>query len=297
MASIQEVIDRVDEWKGKKIEIEELTSGLTNQNFKVTVNGKKYVVRIPGHGSDIFIRRDVELHNTLSASKAGVGARVFYTFESDYVIISEFLKGTTMSVDGFRVNRGAIVRAVKAIKKVNTEARFTSNFIMFDKFDDYLAIVEENSIRIPEHFNEGREFVERARKRFTASMPELVSCHNDLLAENFIDQGDRMRIIDWELSGLNEACFELGDFSVEQGFTEEENRLILETYFGGFDEQKYARMSVYKYMADMLWTLWAVILNHFSKLDFDYWSYGMNRFNRAMEAFHGDDFGRWLEIG
>jgi thiamine kinase-like enzyme len=295
MAHIEEVIGRVEEWKGRNIEFEELTSGLTNQNFVVTVDDRRYVVRIPGQGSDIFINRDVELHNTLSVSEVGVGAHVYHAFESDYVIISEFLSGDTMSADGFRKDSGAIVRAVKAIRKVNTEARFTSEFIMFNKFDDYMDIVQKNSIRLPKKFNEGKRVVKRVREVFTGSMPQLVSCHNDLLAENFIDQGDRMRIIDWELSGLNEICFELGDFSVEQGFSEEEDRLIVETYFHGFDGRKYARMCVYKYMADMLWTLWAVIQNHFSKLDFDYWEYGMNRFNRAMEAFHSDDFGRWLE--
>jgi thiamine kinase-like enzyme len=259
------------------------------------VDDTKYVIRIPGHGSDIFIKRDVELHNTLSASEVGVGAHVFYAFESDYVIISEFLNGSTMSVDSFRGNRSAIVRAVEAIKAVNKKAQFISEFIMFNKFDDYMAIVQNNSIRVPQDFDEGRRVVERVRERFEGSIPELASCHNDLLAENFIDQGDRMRIIDWELSGLNEVCFELGDFSVEQGFSEEEDRLIVKTYFGRFDEQKYARMNVYKYMADMLWTLWAVIQNHFSQLDFDYWDYGMNRFNRAMRAFHREEFGRWLD--
>ena len=295
MATIHDIIERIDEWRGKDISVEELTAGLTNSNFKVTVDGKGYVVRIPGHGSDIFINRDVELHNTLSASKVGVGARVHHFFESDHVVITEFLSGSTMSIEAFE-NRDALVRAVKAISKVNREGEFISKFVMFHKFDDYLGIVKENTIRVPAHFGEGVKVVERVREKFIPTMPALVSCHNDLLAENFIDQGDRMRIIDWELSGLNEPCFELGDFSVEQGFVENEDRLIVETYFGFFDEQKFARMNIYKYMADMLWTLWAVIQNHFSKLDFDFWEYGINRFNRAMNAFDSDKFTKWLSI-
>ena len=295
MATIHDIIERIDGWRGKDISVEELTAGLTNSNFKVTVDGKGYVVRIPGHGSDIFINRDVELHNTLSASKVGVGARVHHFFESDHVVIIEFLSGSTMSIEAFK-NRDVIVRAVEAISKVNREGEFISEFVMFDKFDDYLRIVKENTIRVPAHFDEGVKVVERVREKFIPTMPALVSCHNDLLAENFIDQGDRMRIIDWELSGLNDPCFELGDFSVEQGFVENEDRLIVETYFGFFDEQKFAKMNIYKYMADMLWTLWAVIQNHFSKLDFDFWEYGINRFNRAMNAFDSDKFTKWLSI-
>jgi len=295
MISIDDVIGRVDEWKNKQVEIQELTEGLTNHNFKVTVGTQSYVVRIPGSGSDVFVDRDKELHNTLSASDVGVGARVFYSFKSDYAIITEFLEGKVMSPESFK-RKDVIFRTVQAIKEVNTKGNFVSHFVMFEKFDEYREIVKKHTIRLPDNFDEAEDIVRRVQRRFVRNMPKLVSCHNDLLAENFIDQGNRMRIIDWELSGLNDSCFELGDFSVEQGFNESEDKLIIETYFGHFDEQKYARMNVYKYMADVLWTLWAVIQNHFSVLDFDYWEYGMNRFDRAMNAFDSENFLKWLEI-
>jgi thiamine kinase-like enzyme len=295
MISIGDVIKRVEEWKNKQVEIQELTEGLTNHNYKVTVDNRSYVVRIPGSGTDVFVDRDKELHNTLSASDVGVGAKVFYSFKSDHVIIIEFLKGKVMSPESFKGN-DVITRTVKAIKEVNTKGNFVSNFVMFDKFDEYHEIVKKHTIKLPDNFNEAENIVRKVESRFLRNMPKLVSCHNDLLAENFIDQGNRMRIIDWELSGLNDPCFELGDFSVEQGFNENENKLIIETYFGHFDEQKYARMNVYKYMADVLWTLWAVIQNHFSVIDFDFWEYGLNRFNRAMNAFNSADFPKWLEI-
>ena len=295
MLTIEEVVENIEEWCGHEIHIEELTVGLTNSNYKVTVNEKSFVVRIPGHGSDIFINRDIELHNTLSASKVGVGAHVHHYFKTDHVVIAEFLNGSTMSIEAFK-DRDAIIRAVDAIKKINTEGDFISEFIMFNKFEEYMSIVKDHNIEVPGGFDHGVKVVERVRGSFSTTMPELLSCHNDLLAENFIDQGECMRIIDWELSGLNEPCFELGDFSVEQGFGEDEDRLIVERYFGFFDEQKFARMNIYKYMADMLWTLWAVIQNHFSKLDFDFWGYGMKRFNRAMIAFDSDKFPNWLEI-
>ncbi len=295
MTTIDDVIGRIKEWENKKVEVHELTEGLTNLNYKVTVGDQHYSVRIPGAGSEIFIDRDTELHNTTSASDIGVGKRIFYSFESDNIIVSEFIEGTVMSPETFR-NKEVIVRAVKAIKKVNTEGKFISRFVMFEKFDKYLEIIKKHSITIPDNFDEAETIVTRVRERFTKNMPELLSCHNDLLAENFIDQGDRMRIIDWELAGLNDPCFELGDFSVEQGFDEIEDKLIVETYFGKFDKQKFARMNIYKYMADILWTLWADIQNHLSTLDFDFWEYGINRFNRAMTAFNSDDFPKWFEI-
>jgi thiamine kinase-like enzyme len=92
MVTIEEVVENIEEWRGQEIHIEELTAGLTNSNYKVTVKEKSFVVRIPGHGSDIFINRDIELHNTLSASKVGVGAHVHHFFKADHVVIVEFLR-------------------------------------------------------------------------------------------------------------------------------------------------------------------------------------------------------------
>lgn len=118
MKTIEEVVGNVEEWNGKKVDIKELTAGLTNKNYKVDVDGKSYVVRIPGERTDIFI---------------------FKYFKPEYIVIMEFLDGKVMSVDSFK-NHNYTKEAVEAIRKVNTEARFVSKFIMFDKFDHYLEI-------------------------------------------------------------------------------------------------------------------------------------------------------------
>ena len=125
MIGIEEIIDRIEEWRGRGLTVEELGEGLTNSNYKVCVEDNCYVVRIPGKVPATFINREVEMHNTISASEIGVGAKVFHIFESEYIIIAEFINGTVMSVDRFK-NRDALVRAVQAIKRVNTEGAFVS---------------------------------------------------------------------------------------------------------------------------------------------------------------------------
>jgi len=295
MKSINDVINMIKEWKGKKIEIKELTEGLTNKNYKLTLDNKSYVVRIPGEGSDLFIKRKIELKNTLSAAETGIGAQVYKYFLPDYIIISEFINGKVMDIESFK-DKNLIVKAIKSIKKVNTEASFKSSFIMFDKFETYLNLVKKNDIKLPEKFDDAIAIVGEVKEKFIVNMPPLVACHNDLLAGNFINQSEIMRIIDWELSGMNDPCFELGDFSVEQEFGENEDALIVETYFDNFDKRMFARMNIYKSMADMLWTLWAVIQNYYSNISFDYWNYGINRFNRAMDAMNKDTFKQWLKI-
>jgi len=291
--SIEDVIGKVDEWKGKNVTYKFLPGGLTNKNYKLYVNGESYVVRIPGQKTDIFIDREVELHNTISASNTGIGARVFKYFKPDYIIITGFIDGNLMSSDSLRGSNDRIVKAVRSIKKIHTNADFISRFVMFDKFRNYIAIVKKHGMKLPEGFKDAKLVVEDIEKVFRKEAPKLVPCHNDLLAENFIETGDTMRIIDWELSGMNDPCFDLGDFSVEIGFNEEQDRLIIETYFGEFREDRFCWLNIYKYMADILWTLWAIIQHNLSDIDFDYWEYGMNRFNRAMKAINSESFKYW----
>lgn len=163
MKSIDDVINMVDDWKGREVGVSELTEGLTNKNYKLTVEGKSYVARIPGEGSDIFIDREVEYHNTLAASEVGVGANIFKYFKPDYIAIAGFIEGKVMSVDSFKDNN-LIVKAVKAIKKVNTEAKFISKFIMFEKFDEYLELVKKHSIKLPDNFDNAAALVDEVRK-------------------------------------------------------------------------------------------------------------------------------------
>jgi len=293
LLTIQDIIENVEQWKNKKVTYKYLPGGLTNKNYKLDVDGESYVIRIPGQGTDIFIDREVELHNTISASDIGVGAKIFKYFKPDYIIIAGFINGEIMSADILKNNNEKIVKAVSAIRRVHDNANFISKFVMFDKFKDYLQIVEKNNMDLQQGFEDVKKIVEEIEKIFLKENPKLVSCHNDLLAENFIDEGDSMRIIDWELSGMNDPCFDLGDFSVEQGFSEDQDKLIIETYYGEFREDKFCWLNIYKYMADILWTVWAVIQHNLSDIDFDYWDYGINRYKRAIEAINSQDFNYW----
>ncbi len=294
MITVDNIIKSIPEWKRKSVSYEIIPGGLTNKNYKVTVNGRMYVIRIPGQGTEIFINREVELHNTISASDIGIGAQLYNFFKPDYVIVVEFIKGRLMSSEILRTDNECLIKAVKAIREVHNRGKFISYFIMFDKFKDYYRIVKENRMELPEKFDDAKRMVEYVEGLFKKKNPPLVSCHNDLLAENFIEQKDKMRIIDWELSGLNDPCFDLGDFSVEQGLNDVQDETVIKTYYGSFKEDKYCWLKIYKYMADILWTLWAVIQNNTSDIKFDYWRYGLKRFERAMNAINSDNFKYWL---
>ena len=123
----------------------------------------------------------------------------------------------------------------------------------------------------------------RSRRRCERDTPAPAACHNDLLSENFlIDKGGRMWLIDWEYGGMTDPYFDLGDFCTEHPFSREEEQLILTTYCGEMVEARYYRMLLHKLIADLWWSIWAMIQCKLSTIDFDFYEYGMGRVRRFL---------------
>jgi len=130
-----------------------------------------------------------------------------------------------------------------------------------------------------------------------AALPS-VPCHNDLLCENFIDDGSLLRIVDYELSGNNDPCFDLGNTAQEAEFDQELRAALCEAYFGRQDglqfERQLARMNLFALMSDVGWTLWGAIQAKISSVDFDFRGYYAGRWARAVEVLQSDRFEGWV---
>ena len=146
MTIIEEVVTKIDDWKGRNVSIHPLSGGLTNTNFKVQVDGKPYFVRVPGKSTDLLaIDRNNEYHNTKAAAEAGVGPKVLYHLPEYSVMVLEFLDGRTMSKDSLN-EAGMPARMAQAIKKLNAGPRFFSDFNMFRLTEYYLKICSDRGI-------------------------------------------------------------------------------------------------------------------------------------------------------
>jgi thiamine kinase-like enzyme len=122
-----------------------------------------------------------------------------------------------------------------------------------------------------------------------------VPCNNDLLAENFIDVGGELKLIDYEYSGNNDACFELGNVWSESNLSAEQLDELVTLYYGERLRNKIARARLWGLMSKYGWTLWASIQDGMSDLDFDFWGWGMEKYDRAVPEFDGPDFDRLLD--
>jgi len=283
MAIIDEVVNKIDDWKGKNISIHPLSGGLTNTNFKVEVDGIPHFVRVPGESTELLaIDRNNEYHNTKAAADAGVAPKVLYHLPEYSVMVIEFLNGKTMSKDSLN-EQGMPTRMAQAIKKLNQGPRFFLDFNMFRLSEYYLHLCNERNIRIPNGYLERMLTVTKIEKAMNVRPLPTVPCNNDLLAENFIDDGKRLWLIDYEYSGNNDPTFELGNTCQEMQFSDEQISEVCAAYFGKATPDMIARMKLNMIMSDVGWGLWAAIQAKISTIDFDFWGWAIERWGRAEE--------------
>jgi len=258
--------------------------GLTNLVFRIDYGDDRYVLRIPGKGTEQYIDRAVEIHNARVADRADVSAEVIFADTETGVMLTRHIDGiVTMTPDEFSTREGAAARAGKALKQMHdcSEA-FQFRFELFAMIDDYLAILDERKAELPEGYADVVRAALPVREALDRNPADLRPCHCDPLCENFLDSGERMWIVDWEYSGMNDPLWDLGDLSVEAGFTDAQDRELMRAYCDGEPTKaEIGRMVIYKAMCDLLWTLWGLIQHSEDNPAEDFWAYSIGRFERC----------------
>ena len=295
MSVIEDAISNIEDWQGKSVEIKPLSGGLTNTNFKVEVNGTPFFVRVPGENTDLLaVDRTNEYFNAKAAAETGVGPRIIYYLPEFQVMVLEFLEGQTMSNAALNAN-GMPTRIAHAIKRLHSGPRFLTDFNMFRLTEFYLNICKEHSVRVPDGYAERMSAVQRIEQALLARPLPTVPCHNDLLAENYMQVGDSLRLIDYEYSGNNDPCFELGNTCQELQYDEARIAEVCVAYFGSVSADKIARMKLNMIMSDVGWGLWAAIQAKISAIKYDFWGWATERWGRAVKKIDSKEFSAWLK--
>ena len=271
--------------------------GLTNLVYRVDAGDRRYVLRIAGEGTEDYIDRKVEGHNARVAAEAGVSAEVLHFDADSGLMLTRYLDGcVTMSPELFKSRPGAPARAAEVLKRMHACGKeFRFRFELFAMIDEYLGLLAKLEAPLPDGYHEVVKEAGAVRKALDANPAALVPCHCDPLSENFLDDGARMWVVDWEYSGMNDPIWDLGDVSVEAGFDAAQDREMMAAYCGGEPPAAvYGRMVIYKAMCDLLWTLWGLIQFANKNPVDDFWAYSVNRFERCKALMGADDFGRHL---
>jgi thiamine kinase-like enzyme len=294
MQQYDEVLDRLECLRGRPREVVELAGGLTNVNLKVTCDGQQVVVRVAQPGNELLaIDRDHEHHNSVAAAEAGVGAPVVEYLPGAGLMVVGYIDGRPFTDDDLR-HGGHLSRVAAACKQLHQGPRFVNDFDMFDVQRGYLEVVERHGFRLPDRYRELLPRMDDIQRAFAVRPEPTVPCNNDLLAGNFIDDGTKLWLIDYEYSGNNEATFELGNVWSEAGLTLDQLDELMEAYDGTLLRHRVARARLWGLMSKYGWTLWASIQDAVSSFDFDFWAWGMEKYERALAEFDGPDFERLL---
>ena len=287
-------LDAIDCLRGRERQVEELSGGLTNVNLKVTTPERTVVVRIEQPGNELLaIDRDAEYANSKAAAEAGVGAPVLDRVEDPALLVIGYIEGHTFTDDDLR-HGGHLRRVAAACRQLHSGPRFVSEFDMFERQRGYLAIVREHGFRLPDRYSEFEDKVGEIARAFAVHPTPTMPCNNDLLAGNFIDDGDKIWLIDYEYGGNNDPCFELGNLWSEANLTPDQLDELMEAYDGQLLRHRVARARLWGLMSKYGWTLWGSIQNSVSSIDFDFWSWAMEKYDRAVAEFDGPDFERLL---
>jgi thiamine kinase-like enzyme len=274
--------------------VEPLMGGLTNTNYKVTSPSGCYVVRISGKDTSLLaIDRANEVHNTVAAAETGVGAPFVASLPEHDALVLGFLEGEVMDAQKLR-SGGRLAAVATACSRLHAGRRFLHDFDMFEIQPRYLEIVRERGFRLPDRYEDFEPQIRAVETAMRLRPEPKVPCNNDLLAENFIDVGGEMRLIDYEYSGNNEPSFELGNVWSESNLSLEQLEELVAHYYGRPLRNKVARARLWGLMSKYGWTLWGSIQAGISDLDFDFWGWAMEKYERAVEELDGPLFEQLL---
>jgi thiamine kinase-like enzyme len=270
----------------------ERLGGLTNRVFRLG----DFCLRIPGPGTEEYINRRNEAVAAREAARVGVSPEVLHFDPTSGVMVTRFLEGAeTMSPRKFKALAGSPGRAGQVFRRLHQSgASFPFRFELFGMIDGYLKVLSTKDVALPSGYHDVVREADRSVRAALAAHPlPLAPCHCDPLCENFLDTGERMWIVDWEYSGMNDPMWDLGDLSIEGEFGAAQDEDMIIAYFGGEPRPaEVGRIVIYKAMCDLLWTLWGLIqLANGNPAD-DFRAYAHGRFARCRDLMETPGFAR-----
>jgi thiamine kinase-like enzyme len=300
-ADLDALFDQTESLAARPRTVRELSGGLTNRNYHVTTPDGNFVARISAGGSELLaIDRDCEYRNSLTAAAAGAGAPVIEYRPRDRLLVIGYIEGRTLGAADVADDEN-IPRIAAACRRLHAGGRFGNDFDMFAIQRRYLSVARSRGFRIPAGYDDLEPQFTAAEKALavragTPVFEGTVPCNNDLLPANLIDDGDRIWLIDYELSGNNDACFELGNIAAEAHLPAEALEHLVTAYYGRPRRSRIARAWLLGGLVGMYgWALWGAIQDGASPIDYDFWSWAMERFEGAARGFTASGFKDLLE--
>ena len=289
-------MQKVPEIAGRDLTLTTLSGGITNRNFRVDAAGTddRWVIRLAGNDTHLLgISREVEHAATVAAAGVGVGPEVTAFIRPEGYLVTRFID--VAPVTDVAVHRPETLRRVAdSLRRIHDGPAIPGLFVPLRIADAYRALAMARGVPIPPEYDQAAAIGRRIEGALLAAPIELRPCHNDLLNANFIDDGVRIRIIDWEYAGMGDPFFDLGNFSINHELTAAEDEILLGAYDGGVRADRLARLKLMRIVSDFREAMWGVLQQGVSTLDVDFVAYAAGSFDRLLRNAAAPGFERAL---
>ena len=276
MSAFADEVERV--WPGRGARFDVLGGGITNHNLKVEVDGERFVLRVAGKDTSLLgIDRAVELAATRAAAAVGIGPEVVEFVEPEGWLVTRFVDGEIPPLEQMR-EPVMLAKVASAVRAFHDGPEIPGTFDSFRVVERYRQTATERGGVVPDAFEWVQEIAVRVEEKRSADTP--VPCHNDLLNANFLDDGERLRIVDWEYAGMGDRFFDLANFSINHELDAGQSESLLAAYFGEVREGDREALVLMRFMSDFREAMWGVVQSAVSELDFDFDAYAAEHFER-----------------
>ena len=292
-ARVAAVISRVPGWNGRAHVVGALSGGLTNRNHLVDVDGDRFVVRLPGRDTELLeIDRECERVAASRAADLSFAPPVLGLF--DGCLVTQFVAGEEIAQDQF-CTPAVLDQVAAMIRAFHTSGPLDHTFDGFAVPALHRGAAASRNVVIPDAYERVDVVVREIETAFATSPDDRVPCHNDMARANFLRDGPRLWLLDWEYAGMNDPSFDLGNFAVMNVLTPEAEEHLTAAYFQRRWARDLARVRLMKIVSDAREAMWAVVQQGISTIDFDYRSYADEHFERLLTNASTPEYRRWLE--
>ncbi|MGH2495548.1 MAG: phosphotransferase [Ktedonobacteraceae bacterium] len=291
---IARILSQVPGWSVERAVVVPLEGGITNQNYRVDIDGATFVLRVGGKGTHLLgIDRERESICATLASQVGVAPRVLHFLPGEDALVTHFVAGTAITPET-AAQPQILRRIVSSMRRYHAGPDFPGAFSPFATVRNYHQLALQHGVTFPDTLPQVYTLMAQIEEAL-GPVQQFKPCHNDLLASNFIDDGDTMWIIDWEYAGMGDPFFDLGNFAVNQALDSERCELLLQYYFGAACAADIAHLHLMRLGSDLRESFWGFLQMGVSELDFDYDEYAHHHLNRFLRNVETSPFEQWLE--
>ncbi|GAB4579049.1 MAG: phosphotransferase family protein [Anaerolineales bacterium] len=272
-----------------------LTGGITNRNYRITLPGASFVLRLSGKNTTLLgIDRPTERAANTFAASLGIAPEVVYFIEPEGYLVTRFVEAQPLPVETIGQETW-LARVATSLRRFHTQAPPLANpFDIFQVIATLTRIGQEHHGPFPDNFAWLIENVRMLESAFAREPYTPRPCHNDLLNGNFLNANDQLIILDWEYAGMGDVFFDLANFSHHHTLNDEQIRYFLTQYFGSITEKHFARLKLMEPLSDLREALWGTVQTAISTLDEDFAGYARQWYQSATQAFQDPRVPAWL---